>query len=874
MSDIPSIEPPRLLIRFLRWFCHPDLIEDVEGDLLELFDHRVQKSIRNAKLLMYRDVLQLLRPDIVKNIGLFNSKNNTAMIYNYLKSAWRNLIKYKGFSAINIFSLSIGIAACLVIYLFVKDESSFDKIHQKNIYRLCEIQSFPGTKVQNVALSTSGMGPTMIDYFPEIRQYTRFWSMGSVLLEKGGRKITVENVASADTSFFEVFDYPLLHGDRESVLDKAGDIVVSEKVANLFFDRTNVVGEFFEVDGLKLIIRGVMKDVPENSHLQFSVLLSIPTRIESMTDFNTQFGNNFLITYFVLNDQADIGAMSEQFPAYLRKASGNEEYTDRMQIFLQPLEEVHLASMDIEHDYLNHRKFNGVYIKVFALVGLFILIIASVNFMNLTTARSGSRAKEIGVRKAIGAIKKQLFSQFIIESILLSFIALLVALLFTYLFIPLLNNAIDRQFSLLSVLFDWQVLTWVLVGTVTLGVIAGLYPSIHLSSFNTVKILKGVRAMDKKSMFRSTLVVFQFSLALGMIVCTIIVVQQLNFMRNTDIGFNQDHVLLVELNGSAQAKYDEIKDVLKRKSNVLGVTASGQRLGNNLHQYGFKKQGPEGVSSFSPSHIYVDYDFLSVYDIQLKDGRTFDKSHATDEGLSFIINESAAKDLGYENPIGAKVGHGWYPDDSLGSVIGVTKDFNFNSLHHKVNTLFISLHKDWGYSEMSVKLNGKDLKQGIKDVEEVYAQFVSDYPIKYQFMDKHMEELYKSDQQLSSVISIIAILSIFIGCMGLFGLASLAVQRRIKEVGIRKVMGASSLGMITLLSKDFMWMIFISFMIASPVTYLLMSGWLEGFAFRVDINPIVFILAGFVSLVIALLTIGYHVLKAVSANPIKALKYE
>lgn len=875
MEYEPKIVPPKNLIRFFRWFCDPDLVEDLEGDMIELFEERYQTNRAKAKTLLLWEILLLFRPGIIRNFEGYKNLNNYGMFKNYIKSAWRSFMKYKTFSAINIFSLTIGMAACMVIFLFIKDERSFDAFHdqKEKIYRLCEVQSFPGTNTQNVALSMPGMGPTMTNEFPEIENFTRFWNWGEQLVELGDKKITIDNVAGADTSFFEIFDFPLIIGDPSEVIDEPLDAVVSQDVALKLFNTKEAIGKTFVIDGDQCVVRGVMENVPENSHLQFNIILNINSGTDN-PDFDTQFGSNFLNTYFVMNEGSNIENMSERYPDYLLRNTGDEDINDYYKLYLQPLQDVHLASMNIEHDYNNHRKFNGTYIDVFILVGIFILIIASLNFMNLTTARASNRAKEVGVRKTIGAIKGQLFNQFILESIMLATLALFFAFALALISLPFLNSLIDRQLSVWGLIAEWQVGQVILGVTFALGILAGIYPSFYLSSFKPVIVLKGFKSYEKKSLFRSSLIVIQFSLALGMIISTLIVLQQLNFMKNSDIGFNKDHILLLDMNEQTREKYDEMKQALLNESNILGVTASGQRLGNNFHQWGFKAMYDTGVVQVTPSNVFVDHDYLDVYDIKLLVGRTFSKEFATDDGLAFIINESFAKELGYEDPIGQTAGHSWYPNDSLGTIIGVTEDFNFNSLHYKVNTLSMVVHTDWGYSEMSIKINGENIAQSLKDVEGIYNQFVTDYPISYEFLDKHMQELYKSDEQMGAVITIIAALSIFIGCMGLFGLASISIQRRVKEVGIRKVMGASVKELVTLLSKDFTLMIFLSFLIASPITYLFISGWLENFAFRIDVNLFLFAIGGVIALLIALMTISYHVIKAANANPVQSLKYE
>ncbi|MEQ8469922.1 MAG: FtsX-like permease family protein [Marinoscillum sp.] len=796
------------------------------------------------------------------------------MFKNYLVASWRNLMKNKRFSAINILSLTLGIAACMVIYLFVQEEQAFDGFHSKrdNIYRLCEVQSFPGTNTQNVALSMPGMGPTMMAEFPEIKEFTRFYSWGKQPIENGSEVHTVDRVVGVDSAFFSVFDFKIIAGDPAGQLE-LNETYLSKSTAEMIFGKWDVVGEQIEMDGDILTIGGIFEDVQDGSHLRFDMLCNIYLDAENPGEFNRRFGSNYVNTYFVLNDNADISAMSDRYPDYLSRMMEDEDINDYYQIYLQPLQAVHLHSNDVEHDYNNHRKFNGAYIDVFILVGIFIMVIAAVNFMNVTTARASNRAKEVGVRKTIGALRNQLFLQFILESTLMALLALILAIGLDFIALPGLNHLIDRQFSMMDIV-NPNVLFITLGLTLLLGLVTGLYPAIYLSSFKPVAVLKGLRLSEGKSIFRSSLVVIQFSLSVGLIVCTMVVVQQLFFMKNKDIGYKTDHIMLVDLKYGAKAKYKQIKEELQKRSTVTGVTASTQRIGNNFHQSSFKVRKDTGIVSLTPSFVCVDFNFLDVYGIKVKEGRAFSREYAKDDGLAFVINEALMKELGFEDPLGKQLGFDWYPDDSLGTIIGVTENFNFNSLHFKVNTLALVVNSEWGYGEMSVKLSGHNIAQGIRDVEEVYNQFVTDYPFEYEFLDSHFSDLYKSDSQLGSIITIIAVLAILIGCMGLFGLSSIAIQRRIKEIGIRKVLGASIRDLVVLLSKNFGLLILISFIVATPFTWIYLSDWLNEFAYRIDINPLIFLLGGAMALLVAMITISIHVFKAAYSNPVNALRYE
>ena len=802
------------------------------------------------------------------------------MIWNYLKIAFRNAKKQKLFSFINILSLTLGIAACLLIYLFIHDERSFDAFHSKKdqIYRLDEVQSFPGTNTQKVALSMPGMAPNLEKDYPEVLSYTRFWGRGKRLFTKDDHRYVIEKVVAVDSTFFEIFDFNLLEGDPASVLDKPNTMVVNQETADKFFPEGNPIGQSLIMNETPFEITGIVEEVPENSHLQFNILLSIPTVTKDDPGFNNQFGSNYMVSYLLFDQNANVKALESKMPEFLTRympptEENPDDVNDYYQIFFQALPDVHLASMDIEHDYQNYRKFNGAYLDTFAVVGLLILLIAAVNFMNLITARASHRWKEVGVRKTVGAQKYQLFGQFIVESLLLGLIAFVLALTIDAAFTPWLNTLIGRTLSITYFIQHPALLIGGIAATLLLGLLAGVYPAFHLASYDTVKILKGGDIKRQRSLFRSGLVVLQFGLAIAMIVSTLIVIQQLFFMKNTDIGLNKDHIMLIDMNQEANQKFEAMKTELKKSSHVLGVTASGQRLGNNFHQWGFKLR-IDSIVGLTPSNVNVDYDYLDVYEIKIKDGRNFDRARSTDNGLAYIINEKFAEEIDIENPVGVAAGHSWYPDDSLGTIIGVVEDFNFNSLHYDINTLAMVVHPDWGYDELSVKISGENVEAAIADVQNTWNEMVPSWPFQYSFLDEHFEELYSSDQQMEAVMIMMAILAIFIACLGLFGLAAITTERRTKEIGIRKILGASIVQIMVQLSKNFALLVLLAFVIFSPLTYYLMNGWLENFAYRININPFVFLIGCILAILIALFTISFHTLRSASANPVEALRYE
>ena len=801
------------------------------------------------------------------------------MIKNYFSIAWRNTKKNKLWSFLNISSLALGVASCLLIFLFIRDERSFDNIHQKgdDIYRLTEVQSFPGTNVQKVALSMPGMGPALVRDYPQIQSFSRYLGMGRQLYSRNDRSLLLEETVSVDSTFLKIFDFPLLKGDRDVALNEPYSVVLTEESARRFFEDEDPVGQIIHQNDNAYKVTGVLQDIPENSHVQFDALISMATRISDQPDFDSQFGSNYLVTYLVLDSKTDIGELEGKMPEFLLRCMPPDEgstntVTDFYKLFFQKLPDVHLASTDMEHDYHNYRKFNGTYLDIFTLVAFFILLIASVNFMNLITARASHRWKEVGVRKTVGAQRKQMFTQFSLESVLLAVLSFFFGIIVAIICTPLLNQLLDRSLSMKYFLEQPMVLLTAFGGTLLMGFLAGIYPSYYLSSFKTTDILRGGGEGEGRSVFQSTLVVLQFGLAIGMIICTFVVLQQLYYVMNKDIGINKDHILLVDLNDDANNIFKTLKTELKASPRVLGVTASGQRLGNNFHQWGFKLR-TDSIQSVTPSNVNVDYDYLDVYEIELLEGRNFSEDRPRDNGYAFIINESFAQELGIrEDPIGVSAGHRWYPDDSLGTIIGVTKDFNFNSLHYAINTLSLVVHEEWGYDELSIKIDGNQIEAAIADVERIWNNHVPTWPFQYSFLDQHFEDLYRSDQQMKAVVSIMAVLAILIACMGLFGLAAITTEKRVKEIGIRKVLGASVPGIMIQLSKRFALLILLAFLVFSPVTYIFMKKWLEGFADRISLDSGVFILGFVIAFVIAVSTMSYHTLRAALSNPANALR--
>ncbi|MFC5410986.1 ABC transporter permease [Larkinella bovis] len=802
------------------------------------------------------------------------------MLRNYLKIAWRNLWKNKVFSAINVIGLAVGMAACILILLFVTFENSFDGIHKKNIYRLDEVQKFPGMVApQNVALSMFPMGPTLVREFPEIRNFVRVRPNQKVPLTYGDKKIVLPQILWADSTFLDLFDYQLLKGDKKSILKNPNSVVLTEERATAFFGNDDPIGKTLVVyssDTTSFKVTGVIENAPKNSHLQFDGLFSFNTFVKA--DAMNNWGGNWLVTYLELAANTDVASLEKKFPAYLKKhmKEGGWKFYE---LFLQPLRAVHGHSTTITHDYINFQKFDQSYTYIFSVIALIVLLIACVNFMNLSTAKSAGRAKEVGVRKSVGAERAQLSVQFIGESILLSFIALLFAVLLVKLFLPYVNNLSQRQLEF-SFLTNPGLLLLFAGFAVLIGLISGIYPAFFLSAFQPTKVLKGIVETGRnKGSLRNMLVVGQFTGAVFLIIATAFVVRQLRYMQERDPGFSHDQVVILPLNSLTNPKFSAIKQELLASPLVTAVTGSQQRLGNNLHQTGVRFHGDGPVREMATSQVIVDPDYLTLYKIPVLYGRNFLKDRETDNGKAYIINETLAKELLKEQPkatmqslIGRNFGFGGL--DSLGRIVGIAKDFNFNSLHHKIETLCIFNQKDWGYSEMSVRINGRNTRAAVAYMQSVWNKLAPDQPFEYTFLDEHFAELYRADGQVSEIVGILASLAILISCLGLFGLASFSAERRVKEIGIRKVLGASVTGIIALLSRDFLKLVLIAILIASPVAWYAINRWLQDFAYRISIDWWVFALAGALAILIALLTVSFQSIKAALMNPVSSLRSE
>ena len=799
------------------------------------------------------------------------------MIKNYLKIAWRNIWKNKVFSAINIIGLSVGLAACIIIMLFVSYEKSFDNFHSKNIYKLDEVQKFPGmVSSQKVGLSMFPMGPTLQADFPEVKDFTRARQQEKYQLTYGEKKVYLPQALFVDTTFLGIFDFKLLKGERKSVLLKQHSVVLTEETAAKMFGTDDPMGKtitHYGGDTTAFVVTGIAANPPKNSQIQFDALFSFNTTFKPWMLNN--WGGNWLQTYLVMAPNADMKAFERKMPAYLKKHIKGEGYK-YYELFYLPLKDVHANSADIGLDYLNYQKFDKKLTNLFLAIALIVLVIACVNFINLSTARSAERAKEVGVRKSIGAYRFQLAVQFLAETVMLALIALMFAMLLVEIALPFINSLSRRELSL-PIFSNIGAVLLIIACTVIVGLISGIYPAAYLSGFNPVTVLKGsIQTGKNKGLLRNILVVGQFTSAIFLMVATVLVVKQLNFMQHRDPGFSREQVVTVPLNMVKPDKYDLMKKELLKSNLVKGVTAAQDNLGSHLDQSGVEFKLPDAPKrQIAATRLITDADYLKLYKIKLLYGNDF-SGEKTQEGKEYIINEAMAKELLKDQPkkpisslIGVRFGY-----DSLGTIKGIAKDFNFNSLHYKIETLFMLAYKGDGFSTMSVKINGGQTTAAINFIKSTWKSVEPELPFEYQFLDDHFNEVYQVDDQVSKTVGILAGLIIIISCLGLFGLASYSAEKRVKEIGVRKVLGASVQNITFLLSTNFLKLVVLANLIAWPVAWFFMHKWLQDFAFRISIQWWVFVLVGIISILIAFFTVSFQSIKAAVANPVKSLRSE
>ncbi|WP_142783831.1 ABC transporter permease [Changchengzhania lutea] len=810
------------------------------------------------------------------------------MIRNYFKIAWRNLLKNKGFTAINIIGLSLGIGCFIMISMFVIDELSYDRYHENadRIYRIDSDIIFGGTEM-SMAVSSDPMGETLKNDYPEVEEYVRFYaSQGSKLIKKGNEYINESAVAHADSTLFNVFTLPAIIGDTSTALNEPNTVVISETAAKRYFGSAELaMGEMLETDDNDKTlykVTAVIEDMPQNSQFNFDFFFS-------MANVDYTFGNflshNFH-TYVLLKEGADYKAFNKNFvkvidkyllpqAAQFMQIKSMEEFEEsgnKLEYSLFPFTDIHLHSSRGMELGANG---NIQYVIIFSAAALFILLIACINFMNLTTARSSGRAKEVGIRKVLGTEKKSLIWQFLTESILIAILALFISLLFVWLSLGWFNTISGKE-MLISSLLNPRFLIFIVLLPFVVGTLAGIYPAFFLSSFRPITVLKGKMSTGhKKNTLRNVLVVFQFATSIILIVGTIVIYKQLNHIQNSNLGFNKEQVLVVSNSGIPGETRQTLKNDIDQLTEVKSASFAGYlpvaSSSRNDTTFSTETVMTE-ANGFNMQYWRIDYNYLETIGMEMKEGRNFSREFGSDS-TAIILNETAVKLSGLKEPIGKKI----YSTDQnnnpiVHTIIGVVKNFNYASLRKNVGALSFKLgNNSW---ETAYRFQTNDISGLLATIKNKYKAAAPGMPFKYEFLDEAFDDMYRQERRVGTVALAFALLAIVIACLGLFGLATYIAEQRTKEIGIRKVLGASVTNIVRMLSTDFVKLVMLAFVIATPIAWWFMNKWLQDFAYRIELNWWIFAVTGFVALIIALLTLSFQAIRAAIANPVDSLKTE
>jgi putative ABC transport system permease protein len=800
------------------------------------------------------------------------------MIKNYLTVALRNLRKHKVYSFINIAGLTVGMSACLLILLWVKDDLSYDRYHEKadHIYRVAQYDEIGGVSGK-WALAPFPAAPAFASEIPEIETYVRLLR-GNPLAVAEGRKYDLRDIYFTDPAFFDVFSYTFLEGDRRAALVSPGSLVLTEETARKLFSRVDVLGQTVNFNNdYDLTVTAVVANVPSNSHFRFNGLVSVST-ITGKPEIRQALESWFHLngwTYVLLKDRADPSSVEAKMEAVTLKHTGEElrRTGSKMSFRLQPLTDIHLKSHLVGEIGVNG---DIRYVYAFSLVAVFILLIACINFMNLATARSAGRGREIGMRKVMGARRGNLIFQFLGESILLSVLASAGSVVLVSLALPRFNQLAGKALNDVSTLGATFGLALVALAVLT-GLLGGSYPALFMSAFRPAAVLKGNLGRGlKRTSLLSVMVVFQFSISIILMAGTFIVLAQTRYMKTRDLGFDKSRVLAVLMrDAEARRNVEALVNTLKSNANIREATLSGGIPGRITVSMVVNMEGRPERESFSADVIWSDFDFVRTYGIPIVKGRDFSRAFPSDFGGAFLVNETAARQMGWEaDAVGQKIGFG---EDALREIVGVMKDFHYTSLKDPIGPLVVRLGTPAELASrayfLSLKLQGGDIPATLAFIRSKWEERAQ-RQFEYFFADENFDSLYKSEERVGRIISAFAAMAIFVACLGLFGLASFTAEQRTKEIGIRRILGASIAGITAMMSREFAGWVLAANLVAWPTAWYFMDRWLQGFAYRVALSPWLFVLSGAIALAIALMTVASLSLRAASANPAEALRYE
>lgn len=839
---------PKVAIWVLRQLSEPEDALSLAGDVEEDYnDIRSQRGHLRARCWAWHQVLISL-PPFLKSYLYWSS----AMIKNYLKITFRVIKKHKGYSFINITGLAVGIACCLLILLWVRDELSFDRFHEnhKRIFRT--VLKIEG---QWATSSPWALAPILKREYPEIRSATRYRQ--NDLLFTYEDKSFYEEMAFVDPDFFEIFTFPWVKGSQDTPFPTLTSAVITERTAAKYFGNEDPLGKTLTVnDRTKLSVTGVIENVPSNSTLEFDILVSVKIFGEEKLNSWALESSSFIL----LDKNASPDALEKKIEGITMKYDKRTGQT--VTTHIQPYSHIHLYSLGGGG--------NIIYIYIFSTIAIFILLIACINFMNLTTARGRTRAKEVGLRKVVGARRNHLINQFYGESLLLAFVSLLIAIALVTLFLPAFNNLAQKK---LSLIFgnNLPILLGLIGITLFTGLVSGSYPALFLSSFRPVNVIKGTNfSRSSRPLFRKALVITQFTIAIVLIIGTIVTAKQMDYIRNKELGFNRQHVISLSMNPTLLKSYESFKNEALSHHSITHVTSASSRPTRvgNINPVYWEGRGPEQYETIN--FIACDYDYIKTFEMEITQGRDFSRDFPTDM-QNYIVNEETVKLMGIKDPVG-KLFSIWQYE---GQIIGVVKNFHSRPLHNEIVPLVLTLAlNNWGPNYVFLRINPENISQTLDDLAGIWKKFAPNYPFDFLFLEEDFEQLYRSDQRTGTIFQYFAILAIFISCLGIFGLAAFTAEQRTKEIGVRKVLGASVSGLISLISREFVVLLALANIIAWPVAFFLTNRMLNDYAYRTTITVWIFLLAGALAFAIALLTVSFQAFKAARIDPARALRYE
>lgn len=885
-----KIHPPRWADSFLEWYCNPALLEGIQGDAYELFYRTIKKSKRKADLLFIWNVIRFCKWKNIKRTKIkYETNTSFAMLKNFFKTAFRNIVKNKAYSFINYIGLTCGLALALLILAYVRNEMSYDQFHEKanRLYRF----GYTVSNGMKIAATPPPIAPALKNYYPEVEEVARVYGRNvSISIPGSTTAFEESNVLFADSAVTKMFSFQFLNGNPKRALHDKFTVLLNEKMATKYFGDKNPVGESVIFSGRQSFkVIGVVKDFPENSHIRFNMLVPYDDMFDLEDEKTEQvlranLAMNFVIshsyTYVLLKEGSSSENINATMGDFLKK-NANPNVLVGQVFTLTPLLDLHLKS-EYQGEPTATNSMTNIYI--FIGVGILTLLIAAINYINLSTAQSFSRMKEIGLRKILGSSKHQLIMQFLAESFIFCLVALVVSFLVFYLALPMLNILTNKNL-LFSDVLDLKLLVFSIGILLALTFLAGGYPAYFVTKFESVSALKGGdHKGGRRQVLRKALVIFQLAIACTLFSGALLIVKQLNFLESRPLGYQKEHIINIplqsqNLNGYFQqgdstfkTRLQSFRDIIEQQSGVRQTALSSGSPSAGVVFRGIIPEGFTKEDNLFAANIAADYDFLEAFDIKLVTGRSFSKEYGTDAKEAFIVNETAVKEYKWETPEQA-LGKEINREGKKGKVVGVIKDFNFLSLTQAISPLVLSIDQNQ-FNTLSIKFENANVESTIKKLEDEWNKIFPEKAFEFTFLDEQLNQQYADFKSFGLIIQTFAGIAILIACLGVYGLVLFTVQRKVKEIGVRKVMGATVPGILKLVYKDFAMLIVLGFIIAVPVSYYFINQWLDNFVYRTSIDVLTYCISLFIVVVIVSLTISYQSIRAARANPVDSLRVE